>query len=224
MREVLFLSILAIATSCSSWLETTRKTVSGEEGPRKSGEQVKWVSKSQYDDLMEKYKNLLSEYEKNKTGSSLQNDLNAQKPPVGQLAESVDVFAAPAANESKASPVAPAVMTDGEINKELSLYRKSEALLNVDKKNEALRAFQVLQKSPNRQIRVRSRNYIAQIYKSSGQYDLALQVYEEIIGQDAFSGTILQALAGAIECCEKLGLDEKRIQYQSMLKDVFEVG
>ena len=53
------------------------------------------------------------------------------------------------------------------------------------------------------------------------QYDLALQVFEEIISKNANSGVVLQALGGAVKASDKLGLANKKDQYKSMLHDVF---
>ena len=55
-----------------------------------------------------------------------------------------------------------------------------------------------------------------------GQYDLALQVFEDIINKNAHSGVVLGALKHAQLCAEKLGIQNKKDQYTSMLVDVFE--
>ena len=87
MKLVITASLLLFFTSCSSWLESTRQTVTGDQGPRKAKQEPKWVSKAQYDDLMIKYKNLLSEYD------NMKNSKSSPGPNiVGDLAESVDVF------------------------------------------------------------------------------------------------------------------------------------
>lgn len=56
------------------------------------------------------------------------------------------------------------------------------------------------------------------------QYDLALQVFEDIIGRHAHSGVILDALKYATFCSDKLGINNKKEQYASMLNDVFEAN
>lgn len=222
MRAITLLVVMTALSSCSSWIETTRKTVNGEDGPRKAQKEVKWVSKAQYDDLMVKYKNLLNEYDSLKNAKS-SNDPNIASEVVNQnLAESVNVFAPQHMAPAKA--VENKSLSIDEASKELKLYRRSEALYGMGKVDEALSAFQVLQKSPTSQIRVRAKRYIALIYMRKEQYDLALQVLEQIIQSEAFSAVVLDALSSAIVCCQKLGLEEKREQYQSILKDVFQLG
>ena len=54
-----------------------------------------------------------------------------------------------------------------------------------------------------------------------GQYDLALQIFEDIITKHASSGIVLLALKGAVVASEKLGMMNKKDQYFSMLDDVF---
>ena len=79
-----------------------------------------------------------------------------------------------------------------------------------------------LEGSPVRQIKVRAKLNIGNLLFDQKEYDLALQKYEEIIGQYAFSGLVLEALTKIIDCSEKLGLQEKRKRYYSILHDFFE--
>jgi TolA-binding protein len=57
---------------------------------------------------------------------------------------------------------------------------------------------------------------------NQGEYDLALQVYEEVIKKYAFSAYVLKALGKLVACCEKLKLPEKGAKYYSLLHDFFE--
>ncbi|MBP5296673.1 MAG: hypothetical protein J6Y94_05005 [Bacteriovoracaceae bacterium] len=61
----------------------------------------------------------------------------------------------------------------------------------------------------------------AEILYAQHEYDLAFQVYEEIIQQDAFSALVIPALAKLVTCADKLNLTEKKEQYYSLLHDVF---
>ena len=89
--------------------------------------------------------------------------------------------------------------------------------------DEALKILQYLERSPTDQVRVRARSQIGDIYMIKGQYDLALQVYETMITNDAFSGKILTALKKAVVCCDRLNLTQKKMKYQSILQDFFEI-
>ena len=64
---------------------------------------------------------------------------------------------------------------------------------------------------------------MGEILLQQGEFDLALQSFEVVITKLAYSGVVLEALRNAAICCEKLGLTQKKDQYLSLLKDVFQV-
>ena len=224
-----------LLSSCSSLVESTRKSLLGSETPRKKTKEVKWVSKAQYDGLMERYKDLSDKYEKLKD-ESLQPSSSAYDQ-VEELAkktpsETVDVFAKngladQAAKKAPAiptpAPVAKESLNSDEVSQELQYYKKAMALKENGKIDEALKILQYLERSPTDQVRVRARSQIGDIYMIKGQYDLALQVYETMITNDAFSGKILTALKKAVVCCDRLNLTQKKMKYQSILQDFFEI-
>jgi hypothetical protein len=55
-----------------------------------------------------------------------------------------------------------------------------------------------------------------------GEFDLSMQVFEEIITKYAFSGVVIKTLGRLIVCSERLKLAKKREQYFSILHDFFE--
>ena len=109
-----------------------------------------------------------------------------------------------------------------KINTDLEYYKKAVLLKNNSKIDEALKLFQFLEKSKVKQIQVRAKKNIGDIYLSKNQFDLALQVYEGILRTSSYSGLVIVALEKASFCSHKLGLNEKKAQYESMLKDFFE--
>lgn len=216
---------LLIFTSCSSLVESTRKSLLGSDAPRKSNQEVKWVSKAQYDELMLKYKNLNDKYEKLKDENL--NGSKADFDQVGEMAqkptksETVDVFAENGlADQASAAAPAKSVNPEG-VDQELEYYKKAVALKQNGKTDEALKVFQYLERSNTEQVRVRARAHIGSIYMGQAQYDLALQVYENIIMNDAFSAKVLEALEGAVAASDKLQLTDKKAKYESILKDFF---
>lgn len=211
--------MISLFPSCSNLVETTRESLLGDKKKRQSPKKdVKWVSKAQYDDLMVKYKDLSQRYEnlkENKTVSS-----------TSQMAdETIDVFAEANKQMKKQQPTrpkAPAVKIDVEkVDQEIEYYKKAKILYANGKVDEALKIFQRLEKAASRQIQVRSKEKIADIFFSKAQYDLALQLYEAIIRQYAFSGRVLPALKKAVQCSEKLGLMDKKERYYSLLTEGF---
>jgi len=149
--------------------------------------------------------------------------------PVSPKDQTVDVFGqgglASEIAAKAAGSIEPAPMGMEEdastIDQELNTYKKAVALRERGKAQDALKIFQLLERSPTKQIRVRSRLQIGEIYLTQKQYDLALQVFENMIFKDSFSGKVLDALQGAIVCTENLGLKEKRNKYKSILVDFF---
>ena len=219
---------LVLITSCSL-VETTRKSLLGDASPRnKKSQKVKWVSKAQYDDLMIKYKNISSKYEKLKedriTSSKAFNQLDELAS--SKADETVDVFgdkgiAAPM-KPMPAKKVSPDIYID-KVEQELIYFKKAVAYYDNGKSDEALKMFQALEKSSHKQIKVRSKIYIGNTYFGKKRFDLALQVYEDIIKNNAYSGKVIPALRNAAISSGKLGLNEKKAQYESILRDFFEV-
>ncbi len=228
---LLALTLTASVTGCSGLVESSRKLIDGDT-PRKNPKKSPWVSKSQYDDLMVKYKNLNEKYT-NLRDEKITKDPNFdQAKELGKSdTETVDVFGKNGlANEvskslDNVSSNVPTVkpMSANDIDQEVKTYKKAVLLKNNGKIDDSLKVFQFLEKSNTKQIRVRSRIHIGQIYLQQKQYDLALQVFELVIQNGAFSSRVLDALQGAVSSSGKLGLANKKLRYESMLKDVFGV-
>ena len=92
----------------------------------------------------------------------------------------------------------------------------------MNKFDAALTELKKIEKSKVKQVRVRARFSIGEIMFRQGEYDLAMQIYEEILQQDAFSGIVIKTLGRLIVCSEKLKLKKKQEQYYSMLYNFFE--
>lgn len=107
-----------------------------------------------------------------------------------------------------------------DIEAQLILYRKGVSLKETNQ-GEATKIFQQLESKAISPVKVRSKYQIGEMLLKQGQYDLALQTFEDIISKNADSGVVLDALSGAVIASEKLGMISKKDQYASMLKDVF---
>lgn len=214
--------LISLTVSCSSLVKSTRKSLLGDEAPRKQvkKEEVKWVSKSQYDDLMVKYKTLSDKHERLKeeklganTGFDQINEISENS-----NTETVDVFGK---NGLSGGVKVPSKQKPNSVEEEVSYYKKAVALEQNGKTDEALKLFQFLENSLVAQLKVRAKLHIGNIYFGKNQYDLALQVYEDIIRNHAFSSSVLGALKNAVACSNQLGLADKKAQYESLIKDVF---
>ena len=126
------------------------------------------------------------------------------------LTETVDVFSSPP------------VRSQSDIQMELDIYEKSKKFFGAKQYDKASLELKKIDKSSVRQIRVHARFLAGEIMFKSGEYDLAMQIYEEILKNNAFSGLVIKALERLIVCSEKLKLEEKRLQYHSLLHNTFE--
>jgi hypothetical protein len=191
----------------------------------KNAKKSRPVSREQYDNLLVKYEELTKKYELLKEGNtkpnqpSLQDELaqsstenfSQNSNPV----ETVDAFAAqapsPAVSESLPQ----------DLESQLGLFRKALGLRKTDE-GMATKIFQQLENGAHPSIKARAKFQIGEMMLEKGQHDLALQVFEDIINKQSHSGVVLGALKHAQFCADKLGIQNKKEQYTSMLNDVFE--
>jgi tetratricopeptide (TPR) repeat protein len=241
VKLVFCIALLIGVAGCSSWIESSRKMITDEEkkqnkalDKKRSKVMSKWVPRSEYDALRLKHKNLQEKISRLESvtppESSKFNQIDElagsipqsnTKPVASSKAETVDVFG----QGGLAQKVESMNQNEsGTIVKELKTYKKALALKENGKVDDALRVFQYLERSTFEQVLVRSRMEIGAIYLEKNQFDLSLQVFEKVIATNAFSGKVLEALKGAVISCDGLGLTDKKLRYQSMLKDFFGIN
>ena len=224
MEDALKSALIAISTllvlnSCSWYRDVERSLVADDE---KSAKRSRSVTREQYDQLLVKYEELSKKYETlkenpNKEQSSLADELQksstenfAQTSP---NAETVDAFPNQVVVASEEAPT--------DLESQLSLFKKGIAL-KASNSGEATKIFQQLENSSVPAVKARSKFQIGELLYGKGQYDLALQVFEDIINKNAHSGVVLDSLKFAMNCSDKLGIQNKKEQYASMINDVFE--
>ena len=150
--------------------------------------------------------------------------------PKGELVETVDVFGKNGIvrNEKPRTRIGlqqhESDFVSDSIESEIEKLREAEALIANNKFNEGLNHLKVVENSTSRQVRVRAKFLLGEILFKQKEYDLAMQVFGEIISKDAFSGMVLKSLGRLIICCEKLKQEKKQQQYYSILHDFFEAG
>ena len=110
--------------------------------------------------------------------------------------------------------------TDDQIVK----LREAQDLVKTNNFEKALTILKELENSKEKQIVVRSKIMLGDLLFNQGEFDLASQVYEEIVKKHAFSGFVLKALGKLVSCSEKLKQPEKQAKYYSLLHDFFEAS
>ena len=113
---------------------------------------------------------------------------------------------------------------DADLENEIFALRKAIDDLRIGKLDRSMKSLKKLEMSRHPQIIVRSKFHIGRLLMKQQIFDLALQTFEEIIQNHAYSSVVLDALKQSIACSEKLNLTDKKTQYKSLLKDVFGVN
>lgn len=226
------IAILLLASSCSWYRDLERSLVADDEKQaRKTQAKSRSVPREQYDQLLVKYEELSKKYETLKEGKpqpSLVDELqNSQTENFARTSPNVDTETVnlqasdPAGVPANAPVLSDIVAVPGDLESQLSFYRRGLSL-KANNPGEATKIFQELESKGAPQVKVRAQLQTGELLLSRQQYDLALQVFEDIITKSASSGVVLDALKYAEVCAEKLGLTAKKEQYHSMLNDVFE--
>jgi tetratricopeptide (TPR) repeat protein len=160
------------------------------------------VPKSQYEEFLKKHEDLVLRYERLKDQLKDRIQLSTQdsdKTSVPVVRERDDSFAS-------------AVGTLNDLR----------TLVENESYPEAIRVARLLSESSFTQVAVRAKFYLGEALFRAKDYDLAMQVYEEIINQSAFSGVVLKTMERLVVCAENLKLESKRARYYSLLHDFFE--
>jgi tetratricopeptide (TPR) repeat protein len=239
-RILTILPLSVLLFSCS-WISSRESLIEGDESTATASTSVqKSVPKEQYDQLLKRYEILLQEKQGNSTavpvdGNAIANAFEnkdaseiagqiANLPETPELAETVDVFASQekGATTSSNDMAAMPVENLGDMEGDITRLRKAQDLVNQNKFDQGLSIIKELEKAPSRQIRVRAKFLLGEILFKQSEFDLAMQVYEEIVQKEAFSGIVLKVLGRLIVCSEKLKLAPKQERYYSILHDFFE--
>ena len=231
-KGLLLIFLTSSLVSCSMF---SHRALLGEDA-KKGSAPKNMVPREQYDALLKKYEALVNDKQIAAAKTNKKVDLNrpeildalsnAQEP---ALAETVNVFDETAMAKmpvakgvSKIAPQIDVELNPDAIEKEIGLIREAQEFVVQNKFNNAMENLKALEKSPVKQIRVNAKFLVGEILFKQQEYDLALQVFEEIITQNAFSGVVIKSLGRLIVCAEKLKLAEKQQRYHSLLHDFFE--
>jgi TolA-binding protein len=109
-----------------------------------------------------------------------------------------------------------------DIDEQIVQLRDAATMIKVNKLENALVILKDLEGSKERQIVVRAKLMLGDLLFQQGDFDLAMQAYEDIVKNHAFSGLVVKALGKLVACSEKLKQPEKQAKYYSLLHDFFE--
>lgn len=244
--SLIFLSTLL--TSCSQLLAYRDEDAAN---IKPSSEET--VTKAQYEELSRKYRDLLEKTKSQPpretsepiaSVASLPSNTadGSTKPELGMEATAIDPSELvnkldnnfPDLKKDTAHTDAPTagptsfgvkeVAYTDDVEEQIIQMREVANLIRVNKFEEALGILKMLENSKEKQIQVRAKMMLGDLLFNQGEYDLSMQVYEEILTKNAFSGLILRALGKLVACAEKLKQPEKQAKYYSLLHDFFEAG
>jgi predicted negative regulator of RcsB-dependent stress response len=231
--------IFSLSISSCSWLSKRKALFEPEpierEGVSSTAEKLeegKVVSSEQYNQLLERYDKLKRSHDNSNMVAKpdkLLTDLNNAPASTSTLADTVDVFGndGPGTKEPSVVDLGKFDARDRfpvSINAEIDQFRMAEQAAGKGDHGLAMKYFKILEKSQNTQLKVRAKYNIAEILFDQKDYDLAMQAYEEIIKNYAFSGLVIKSLGRLIACTEQLKLKEKKDKYYSILHDFFKQG
>ncbi len=223
-KSAILISSLLMLSSCA-WYRDLERSLVEDDQKQDAAKKSKAVPRQQYDELLVKYEELAKKYEDLKSGKPSSNSLvdELQRSQGENFSgngnvETVDVFGAGAGAAAVAMP-----HIGEDLESQVEAYRKGLTLAQTNPA-EAMKVFQQLDAKAANPVKVRAKLQIGELLMKQNQYDLALQSFEDIIQKYAQSGVVIEALRYASICGDKLGLANKRDQYGSMLKDVFEMN
>lgn len=209
---------LTLISSCS-WYQNLEKSLVEDDVRQSQKKQV--VPREKYEELLVKYEELAKKHEAItavESKSSLVDEIQSTQIP----SETIDLFGAQdTLNKSPSVEVASSLIVPKGLENQVSLFRRG-VILKRTNPGEATKVFQKLELKSTPAIQVRAKQEIGEMLFAKGQYDLALQVFEDVISHFSHSGVVLEALRYSVICADKLGITNKKEQYASILNDVFE--
>lgn len=225
IKLLMLLLTLSSLSSCSL-LSSSRAILGGKNTKAPPAK----VTKQQYDELLKKYQALLRR-NRQLEGEELPQEVQSTSKNLPKLAETVDVFAKQLEKAPQtSSKLTPQVMTGQtqfsarDVEGQIKEIKKAIALISNNRFDESLQILKSLEASRHKQIVVRVKFYMGEILFRQGEYDLAMQVFEEVLSKYAFSGIVLKTLGRLIVCSEKLKIKKKYDLYYSILHDFFKTA
>lgn len=236
MKAHYLLLVTFLLSSCSMF--EGRSLFGGDGDKQEKGEKSKTVSRAEYEALQKKYDELNKRYQMMAAADAIKADdevidesmdlkaklkMASEGETAAKQMNTVDTFKAASAQRTDHIVIRSEVpLNESEVEKEIDTLRRANLLISKNRFNEALVKLRSIEKSKSKQIQIRAKFGMGEILFRQKEYDLAMQIFEEIIKKDSFSGVVLKTLGRLIACSNKLKLKQKEDQYSSMLYDFFE--
>jgi len=234
-KLLLMIFIMLYITSCS-YLSGRAFIDEGANSDQDSSAK-KMVTQAQYDELMKKYETLQNELHANKSEKIVSAE--EQKKSESTVVDSIDLadqinslqIEASVVNaldeqkkeEKEQAELPPSSsLTSKEIVREITMLSNAIDLLAKGEVSQALPVLKELENSSDRQIKARAKFYLGELLFLQQEFELAKQMFEQIIERHAYSSVVLKALGRLIVCCERLNLSHEKDKYYSILHDFFE--
>ena len=223
---------------------SSRQSLFGGDDKKDKDEKTETVSREQYEQLLKKYDGLMKEKKvamiKRQGGNADETLTRADQSlskeqlvddVVNQLSHvkegqklSMSVGKVSGTDERSRPIIATTEYNAEVVESHMTKIRQADKLQRQNKFDMALTLIKELERSPVRQIEVRAKYLLGEILFKQGEYDLAMQVYEEILTKYAYSGLVIKSLGRLIVCSDKLKQTAKQEKYYSFLHDFFEEG
>jgi len=113
--------------------------------------------------------------------------------------------------------------TSADIQSQLDLLSTASSFISKNEFDKAMAKLKLTESSSINVIAAESKFLIGEIMFKQNEYDLAMQLFEEIIFKYAETSIVLPALKKLIICTQKLKLSSKNAKYSSYYYDLFKM-
>lgn len=176
------------------------------------------VSKEEYEKLLVKYKALV---EKNTPSQPTAKSLKVHSNPILESKQVEDFRKSLISSESNVVSKNSKNYHSKRVRKDIGLLYQAYSMFNQKKFGDVIIILKELEDSQVFQIRAQARFLLGKTMYEQGEYDVAMQIFEEIVLK--MRGTVfgLLSLEKLISCTDKVGLMQKK-KYFSQLYSRFQ--
>ena len=179
---------------------------------RRDRTQEKPVTRAEYNELLKKYEKLLAKHTPTTPVENRSNKSDEEE------IEQLEKLITQVLNTKKAKVAKKQIYSSEQVRNELKRLAQLKRKMDQKKFGDALLLVKELESSQVEQVRAQTRFYFSEILFMQKEYDLAMQIYEEIMIKMDFSIYAKESLEKLVLCTNKLNRESKNSYYQSILK------